>query len=85
MRAESRPTTVGAIALWGSSDLPGLGDQVVPRVLERELLTRLPGWRVTHYAPLGWSRPRWLTAAWSRSRWASTRPSASSRSPTRCT
>lgn len=57
VRAESRPTTVGAIALWGSSDLPGLGDQVVPRVLERELLTRLPGWRVTHYAPLGWSRP----------------------------
>jgi hypothetical protein len=57
VRAESRPTTVGAIALLGSSDLPGLGDQVVPRVLERELLARLPGWRVTHYAPLGWSRP----------------------------
>ena len=57
VRAESQPATVGAIALWGSSDLPGLGDQVVPRVLERELLTRLPGWRVSHYAPLGWSRP----------------------------
>lgn len=57
VRAESQPATVGAIALWGSSDLSGLGDQVVPRVLERELLTRLPGWRVTHYAPLGWSRP----------------------------
>jgi hypothetical protein len=57
VRADSQPATVGAIALWGSSDLPGLGDQVVPRVLERELLARLPGWRVTHYAPLGWSRP----------------------------
>jgi hypothetical protein len=57
VRAESQPVTVGAIALWGSSDLPGLGDQIVPRVLERELTLRLPGWRVAHYAPLGWSRP----------------------------
>ena len=57
VRAESQPATVGAIALWGSSDLPGLGDQIVPRVLELELTRRLPGWRVAHYAPLGWSRP----------------------------
>lgn len=49
--------TEGVIALWGSSDLPGVGDQVYPRVLERELHRRLPGWGIPLYTPLGASRP----------------------------
>lgn len=48
---------MGAVALWTSADLPGLGDQLIGRVIEAELLARLPGWRTATYAPLGWGRP----------------------------
>jgi regulator of replication initiation timing len=46
-----------AIAVLSSVDLPGLGDQLLGRVVERELRARLPGLRVTQFAPLGWDRP----------------------------
>lgn len=42
---------VTEIAVLGSADRPGLADQVVPRVVEQQLTRRLPGWRVTHWAP----------------------------------
>lgn len=54
---EQRSSAVGAFALWTSSDRPGFGDQLLARITERELLGRLPGWRATWYAPLGWDRP----------------------------
>lgn len=41
----------------GSADLPGLGDQVLSRVLDRELRRRLPDHRVTVCAPFGVLRP----------------------------
>jgi hypothetical protein len=41
----------------GSADLPGLGDQVLSRVLDRELRRRLPDHRVTVCAPFGALRP----------------------------
>jgi hypothetical protein len=55
--APSTRPGAGAVALWTSADLPGLGDQLLGRVIEQELLARLPGWRTTLYAPLGWDRP----------------------------
>jgi hypothetical protein len=55
--AQSTPPEVGAVAIWTSVDRPGLGDQLLGRVIERELLARLPGWRATPYAPHGWRRP----------------------------
>lgn len=48
---------MGAVAIWTSADLPGLGDQLLGRVIEAELLARLPGWRLNLFAPLGWTRP----------------------------
>ncbi|HKN97613.1 MAG TPA: hypothetical protein VJX10_10885, partial [Pseudonocardiaceae bacterium] len=41
----------------GSADLPGLGDQVLSRVLDRQLRHRLPDHRVTVCAPFGALRP----------------------------
>ncbi|WP_132875700.1 hypothetical protein [Tamaricihabitans halophyticus] len=46
-----------ALALWGSADLPGLGDQLFARIFDTELAARLPGWRIGHLAPAGWDRP----------------------------
>jgi hypothetical protein len=48
---------VGAVAIWTSADQPGLGDQLLGRVIQQELLTRLPGWRMTLCSPDGWRRP----------------------------
>ena len=50
-------TGVGAVAIWTSADQPGLGDQLLGRVIQQELLTRLPGWRMTLCSPDGWRRP----------------------------
>jgi hypothetical protein len=47
-------TGVGAVAIWTSADRPGLGDQLLGRVIQQELLTRLPGWRMSMYSPEGW-------------------------------
>jgi regulator of replication initiation timing len=55
--AQSTPAEVGAVAIWTSADRPGLGDQLLGRVMEQELLARLPGWRMSRYAPHGWRRP----------------------------
>lgn len=57
MPARSTRPGVGAVAIWTSADLPGLGDQLLGRVIERELLARLPGWRMNLFAPLGWHKP----------------------------
>lgn len=57
MPAPSPATPVGVVSVLGSSDLPGLGDQVVPRVVEQQLSRRLPGWRLDPRAPLGRTRP----------------------------
>jgi hypothetical protein len=48
---------VGAVAIWTSADQPGLGDQLLGRVIQQELLARLPGWRMTLCSPDGWRRP----------------------------
>lgn len=48
---------MGAVAIWTSADHPGLGDQLLGRVLQQQLLTRLPGWRTTLCSPEGWRRP----------------------------
>ncbi|MCG8917582.1 hypothetical protein L6E12_17500 [Actinokineospora sp. PR83] len=56
MPAPSTPG-IGAVAIWSTTDLPGWGDQVLGRVVEQALTSRLPGWRATQFAPLGWSRP----------------------------
>lgn len=48
---------VPALALWGSADLPGFGDQLFARVFEAQLSGRLPGWRIAHLAQLGWDDP----------------------------
>jgi hypothetical protein len=48
---------VGAVAIWTSADQPSLGDQLPGRVIQQELLARLPGWRMTLFAPDGWRRP----------------------------
>ncbi len=59
-RAVPAPSTrpgLGAVAIWTSADLPGLGDQLLGRVVQRELLDRLPGWRTTLLAALGRHRP----------------------------
>jgi hypothetical protein len=48
---------VGAVAIWTSADQPGLGDQLLGRVIQQELLARLPGWRMTLFSPDGWRRP----------------------------
>jgi regulator of replication initiation timing len=48
---------VGAVAIWTSADQPGLGDQLPGRVIQQELLARLPGWRMSLFAPDGWRRP----------------------------
>ncbi|MGB3443447.1 MAG: hypothetical protein WBA97_32325 [Actinophytocola sp.] len=50
-------TGVGAVAIWTSADQPGLGDQLLGRVIQQELLARLPGWRITLCSPDGWHRP----------------------------
>lgn len=50
-------TGVGAVAIWTAADQPGLGDQLLGRVIQQELLTRLPGWRMTLCSPDGWRRP----------------------------
>jgi hypothetical protein len=47
---------VGAVAIWTSADQPGLGDQLPGRVIQQELLARLPGWRMSMYATDGWRR-----------------------------
>ncbi|MCA1655598.1 MAG: hypothetical protein LC635_03945 [Pseudonocardiaceae bacterium] len=57
MPAQSTPSGVGAVAIWTSADRPGLGDQLLGRVIEQELLARLPDWRMSQYAPHGWLRP----------------------------
>lgn len=54
--AESTQSGVGAVAIWTSADQPGLGDQLAGRVIEQELLRRLPGWRMSLYATEGWRR-----------------------------
>lgn len=48
---------MGAVAIWTSADQPGLGDQLLGRVIQQELLARLPGWRMTLCSPDGWRRP----------------------------
>lgn len=55
--AKSTNPDVGAVAIWTSADRPGLGDQLPGRVIQQELLARLPGWRMSLYAPDGWRRP----------------------------
>ncbi|MFI9008704.1 hypothetical protein ACIGNX_15895 [Actinosynnema sp. NPDC053489] len=57
MRAQHPRQPGGTIGLWCGGDLPGLGDQLVVRVLERELTRRLGDWRVRALAPFGWDRP----------------------------
>lgn len=47
---------MGAVAIWGSGDLPSLGDQILGRIVQQELQARLPGWRMSLFAPLGWDR-----------------------------
>jgi hypothetical protein len=54
---QSTNSGVGAVAIWTSADQPGLGDQLPGRVIQQELLARLPGWRMTLFAPDGWRRP----------------------------
>ncbi|MBB4675044.1 hypothetical protein [Crossiella cryophila] len=54
---EPTSPTIGALAVWSSSDLPGLGDQLLPRLTEFHLSTRLPDWRISFHAPFGWTRP----------------------------
>ncbi|MCW2622283.1 MAG: hypothetical protein JWL64_1885, partial [Frankiales bacterium] len=44
----------GRIALWGTSDLPGFGNQVAARIAREALTERLPGWEIRPYAPFGW-------------------------------
>jgi hypothetical protein len=52
--APSHPAPeLGGVAILGSADLPGLGDQVIARVVEQQLARRLPGWRLTPWAPSG--------------------------------
>ncbi len=46
---------VGAAALWSSSDTAGFGDQLLPWLVREEIGARLPGWRITTLAPLGWN------------------------------
>jgi hypothetical protein len=48
---------VGAVAIWTSADQPDLGDQLPARVIQQELLARLPGWRMSLFATDGWRRP----------------------------
>ncbi|WP_440901132.1 hypothetical protein [Actinosynnema sp.] len=57
MLADPQPAG-GTAALWSSSDLPGLGDQLLVRVIERELRARLGDWCVRPFAPHGWTRPQ---------------------------
>lgn len=45
------------MAIWTSADQPGLGDQLPGRVIQQELLARLPGWRMSLFATEGWRRP----------------------------
>ncbi|MFL6118116.1 hypothetical protein [Actinophytocola sp.] len=47
---------VGAVAIWTSADQPDLGDQLPGRVIQQELLARLPGWRMSLFATEGWRR-----------------------------
>lgn len=47
----------GVLAIWGSSDLPGLGDQLLARVARSELAARLPDWSTRILSPTGRSRP----------------------------
>jgi hypothetical protein len=46
-----------AVAVLGSADLGGFGDQLLAAVIERELLARLPDIQIVSFAPLGWDRP----------------------------
>lgn len=55
--ANSTNPGVGAVAIWTSADQPGLGDQLPGRVIQQELLTRLPGWRMSLFATDGWRSP----------------------------
>jgi hypothetical protein len=55
--AESTHPGVGAVAIWTSADQPGLGNQLLGRVIQQELLARLPGWRMSLFATDGWRRP----------------------------
>ncbi|PSL55408.1 hypothetical protein B0I31_105370 [Saccharothrix carnea] len=57
MRAQHPHQPGGTLGLWCGGDLPGLGDQLLARVLERELTQRLGDWRVRALAPFGWTRP----------------------------
>lgn len=57
MPAESTHPGVGAVAIWTSADQPGLGDQLPGRVIQQELLARLPGWRMSMFATDGWRKP----------------------------
>lgn len=45
-----------AIAVLSSSDLGGLGDQLLAHVTGRELQARLPDVQLVAFAPLGWDR-----------------------------
>ncbi|TDV50884.1 hypothetical protein [Actinophytocola oryzae] len=56
MPALSTHPGVGAVAIWTSADRPGLGDQLPGRVIQQELLARLPGWRMSMFATDGWRR-----------------------------
>ncbi|HWE89689.1 MAG TPA: hypothetical protein VG317_09545 [Pseudonocardiaceae bacterium] len=62
--ATTDPAAVGAFAIWGSTDLPGLGDQLLSRVTEQQLTARLPGWSARRFAPLGWTRPITADGGW---------------------
>ncbi|MGH6655616.1 MAG: polysaccharide pyruvyl transferase family protein, partial [Actinocrinis sp.] len=53
------------LALWAGASLDNLGDRLLARVTEAELVRRLPGARVRHFCP--WSRsqdpePLWIDA-----------------------
>jgi Polysaccharide pyruvyl transferase len=53
-----RMSTLGPrIALWGVFDTADYARLLVPRILERELRSRLPLARIDSYAPLGFEHP----------------------------
>jgi hypothetical protein len=55
--ANSTDPGVGAVAIWTSADQPSLEDQLPGRVIQQELLARLPGWRMSLFATDGWRSP----------------------------
>jgi hypothetical protein len=57
-RRGSDPPNLGPrIALWGTFDIADYGTLLLPRIFERELLSRLPLAQVDVYSPLGYEHP----------------------------